>query len=210
MTWTASEVAVDGPDERTEDAGAEAGRPGDVQPLEGERPSVWSKDTLGAFPTTPPRDVTPLEDDERGGAVPPAVLFAMKDRRHVQLPHPFGHPSRLRAAVGAGDAAVFAIDDGARHCMIGRRVGATRDGAVYVLVGRVARSVYDDLSAGRTDGRRAFLEAQDTALLGTGEEPGLANVFDVDFYSDTADIPPEYLPPSPAIDFAEDLPTADR
>ena len=38
----------------------------------------------------------------------------------------------------------------------------------------------------------------------------MANVFDVDFYERGSDIPSEYLPPAPFIEFAENLPTADR
>ena len=70
--------------------------------------------------------------------------------------------------------------------------------------------IYDDLAAGAIDGRHAFLEAKEAALVGTGEEPGMANVFDVDFYRHPSEVPVEYLPPSPFIDFATDLPTADR
>jgi hypothetical protein len=188
---------------------ARSGQPSGVSPLEGERPSVFPTETLAAFPVMAPRAVTPLDDDEREGAIPPASLWAMKDRRHEQLFH-LGHPERLRAAVGHGDAAVFAIDDGSRHGVIGRVVGATRDGCTYTLVARVTRAVVDDLTAGRLDGRGAFFAGKELALLGTGEEPGLANVFDVDAYRRPEDVPAEYLPPSPAIDFAEDLPTADR
>lgn len=194
-------------DEPTDEA--LAGRPGEVPPLEGERPSVWGRDTMASFPVAPPRHATPLEDDELDGTIPPAVLWAMKDHRHEQFFHPFGHPNRLRARVGDDDAAVYVIDDGGRHCMLGRRVGATRDGCTYTLVGRVRRGAYDDLVAGRIDGWGAFLAAQEVALLGTGEESGMANVFDVDRYRHPDDIPEEYLPPAPAIDFAEDLPPAD-
>ena len=38
----------------------------------------------------------------------------------------------------------------------------------------------------------------------------MANVFDVDFYQHADDIPAEYLPPAPFIEFAEDLRRADR
>ncbi len=195
-------------DERAEDE-ALTGDTQDVRPLEGERPSVLPVGDLGAFPVTAPRAVTPLDDDEQDGPIPPASLWAMKDRRHEQLLH-LGHPSRLRAVAGTEDAAVYAIDDGARHCTVGRRVGATRDGCTYTLVARVPRAVWDDLAARRIDGRTAFLKGKEAALMGTGEEPGLANVFDVDAYRRPEDIPPEYLPPSPAIDFVEDLPSADH
>jgi hypothetical protein len=105
---------------------------------------------------------------------------------------------------------VYAIDDGKHHCMIGRRVGATLDGCVYSLVARVTLDTYRSLASGAIDGRQAFLAGTEAGLSGTVEDPGVSNVFDVDSYQHADDIPPEYLPPSPAIEFAQDLPTADR
>ena len=163
-----------------------------------------------AFPVTAPENATPLEEDEPEGTVPASPLWAMKDRRHEQLPHLFGHPHRIRACIGSGDAAVYAIDDGRHHCMLGRRVGATTDGCVYSLTTRVPLDVYTSLAEGRIDGRQAFLAGSEAGLSGTVDEPGLSNVFDVDFYPHATDIPEQYLPPSPFIQFAEDLPSADR
>jgi hypothetical protein len=94
--------------------------------------------------------------------------------------------------------------------MLGRAVGATTDGCVYSLTTRVPIDVYTELAAGRIDGRQAFLAGSDAGLSGTVDEPGLSNVFDVDFYAHPTDIPEQYLPPSPFIQFAEDLPSADR
>jgi hypothetical protein len=162
------------------------------------------------FPVTAPVDATPLEEDEPEGVIPPSPLWAMKDRRHEQWPHLFGHPDRIRARLGAGDATVYVIDDGKRHCMIGRPVGATADGCVYSLVARVTRDTYDALASGSIDARRAFLAASEAGLSGTADAPGVSNIFDVDFYSRAEEIPVEYLPPAPFIRFAEDLPTADR
>jgi hypothetical protein len=167
--------------------------------------------TAGAtFPVTAPTDATPLEEDEPEGVIPPSPLWAMKDRRHEQWPHVFGHPDRIRTVSGSGDGAVYSIDDGRHHCMIGRRVGATVDGCVYSLVARVSRATYDHLASGAIDGRQAFLEATEAGLSGTVEAPGVANVFDVDFYDQATDIPEEYLPPAPFLSFERDLPTADR
>jgi hypothetical protein len=163
-----------------------------------------------AFPVTAPENATPLEEGEPEGIIPPSPLWAMKERRHEQLLHAFGHPHRIRACVGSGDASVYAIDDGRRHCMIGRRVGGTRDGCVYSLVARVPMDTYEALVAGSIDGAHAFRTGTDAGLSGTVEDPGVSNVFDVDFYRHGEDIPSEYLPPAPFIDFAEDLPTADR
>ncbi len=162
------------------------------------------------FPVTAPVDATPLEEDEPEGVVPPSPLWAMKERRHEQWPHLFGHPDRIRARLGAGDATVYVIDDGKRHCMIGRPVGATGDGCVYSLVARITRDTYDKLASGSIDARRAFLSASEAGLSGTADAPGVSNIFDVDFYRHAEEIPVEYLPPAAFIQFAEDLPTADR
>jgi hypothetical protein len=161
------------------------------------------------FPVTAPENATPLEEEEPEGVVPPSPLWAMKERRHEQFFH-LGHPERIRACIGSGDAAVYAIDDGSHHCMLGRPVGATLDGCVYSLVARVRKATYTSLASGAIDGRQAFLDATEAGLSGTVEAPGMANVFDVDFYQQPSDIPEAYLPPSPFIEFAEDLPTADR
>jgi hypothetical protein len=162
------------------------------------------------FPVTAPVDATPLEEDEPEAVIPPSPLWAMKERRHEQWPHLFGHPDRIRARVGAGDATVYVIDDGKRHCMIGRAVGATADGCVYSLVARITRETYDALASGSIDARQAFLASSDAGLSGTADAPGVSNIFDVDFYRHADEIPVEYLPPAAFIQFAEDLPTADR
>lgn len=161
------------------------------------------------FPVTAPENATPLEEDEPEGIIPSSPLWAMKERRHEQWFH-LGHPERIRACVGSGDAAVYAIDDGSHHCMIGRRVGATVDGCVYSLVARVHKATYESLASGAVDGRQAFLAATEVGLSGTVEEPGISNIFDVDYYQRPDEIPEEYLPPLPFIEFAQDLPTADR
>ena len=162
------------------------------------------------FPVTAPTDATPLEEDEPEGTIPASPLWAMKERRHEQLLHLFGHPHRIRACLGTGDAAVYVIDDGKHHCMIGRRVGATLDGCVYSLVARVTRDTYESLSSGSIDGRQAFLASTEAGLCGTADAPGVSNIFDVDYYHHAEDIPADYLPPGPFLEFAQDLPTADR
>jgi hypothetical protein len=193
---------------------AEGERPGDDEGLfqsrdDGQLHFLPGTEDL-AFPVTAPENATPLEEDEPEGVIPPSPLWAMKERRHEQFLHLFGHPHRIRACVGSGDAAVYAMDDGTRHCMIGRRVGATRDGCVYSLTARVTKDLYESLASGAIDGKQAFLSATEAGLCGTVEEPGVSNVFDVDYYQHGGEIPDEYLPPQPFIEFAQDLPTADR
>jgi hypothetical protein len=163
----------------------------------------------GTFPVAAPENATPLSEDEPEGTVPASPLWAMKERAHGGA-HLFGHPARIRSHVGNGDSRVYAIDDGPRHCMIGRPVGATADGCVYSLIARVDLPTWQALASGAIDGREAFLASHDAGLSGTVETNGVSNVFDVDWYGSPDAIPERYLPPAPFVTFAEDLPTADR
>jgi hypothetical protein len=182
---------------------ADAAARGDGQlPFVAERPGT-------AFPVNAPADATPLEEHEPEGIIPPSPLWAMKDRRRGQF-HPFGHPERIRARVGSGDDAVYVIDDGPHHCMLARNVGQAPDDCVYSLVTRIDVATYHSLVAGAIDARAAFLRGKDAGLSGTVENPGTANVFDVDFYESGADIPERYLPPAPFIEFGDELPSAER
>ncbi len=183
---------------------------GQIQSRDDGQLHFTPESAASTFPVTAPVDATPLEEDEPEGLIPPSPLWAMKDRRHEQWMHLFGHPDRIRSAVGSGDDAVYAIDDGKRHCMIGHRVGQTRDGCVYSLTARVTKETFQSLASGAISGKQAFLDSTEAGLSGTVEEPGVSNVFDVDFYQRPEDIPPEYLPPAPFIEFAQDLPSADR
>jgi hypothetical protein len=191
-----------GGSESAPQAGASPQDDGQV-PFTAEQPGT-------AFPVTPPTDATPLEEHEPEGIVPPSPLWAMKDRRREQWFHPFGHPERIRARIGSGDEAVYVIDDGRHHCMLGRNVGAAPGGVVYSLVARIEIATYHSLVAGAIDARTAFVRGKDAGLSGTVEDPGTANVFDVDFYESGEEVPERYLPPSPFIAFEQDLPSADR
>lgn len=159
------------------------------------------------FPVMAPENASPLEEDEPEGVIPKSPLLAMKERRHEQF-HLFGHPDRIRVCLGSGDEAVYVMDDGKRHCTLGRKVGTTRDGCVYSLTARVTVETYRELTAGYIDARAAFVAASEAALSGTVEAPGLSDVFAVEYYAQGGDIPGAYLPPAPFIEFAEDLRTA--
>ena len=191
------EPAVGDPDQTGPDGDSGATATGDddlFQSREDGQLHFIKETAARTFPVTAPTDATPLEEHEPEGTVPPSPLWAMKERRHEQWPHLFGHPDRIRARVGTGDATVYVIDDGKRHCMIGRQVGATTDGCVYSLVGRITKETYDELSSGSIDSRQAFLTATDVGLSGTADAPGVSNIFDVDFYR-TADEIPVGVPP---------------
>jgi len=159
-------------------------------------------------PGTPldmPLASTPLESHEPEGIVPPTPLWAMKDRRHFFGLHGHGDAERIRACVGSGDEAVYVIDDGRDHCMIGRRVGATPGGRAYCLVARVPLAAYQDMENGTTGTNDIFAAAHDITLCGVFEDEGFASdVLVIEHYRHAKDVPSEYLPPSPFIEFAED------
>jgi hypothetical protein len=175
--------------------------PGDI--IEG---SGWRAE---AHPLVGKDESTPLEDDEPEGTVPPCPLWAMKDHRHVQwhlLPSHERH-QRVRDCVGAGDDAVYVIDDGAHHVMLGHRVGEKAGECEYCLVARVPHQRYEDLRQHSVAPGAAFDGAEEIALCGVARDEGVlsSNVFDVSRYADAADVPAEYRPGSPFLQFTEDL-----
>jgi hypothetical protein len=152
---------------------------------------------------------TPLEEDEPEGVIPPSPLWAMKEKRHIQwhlLPAHERH-DRIRECIGSGDEALYVIDDGRHHAMVGRRVGDAGGGCEYCLVGRVLRERADDLRLQRVPAADAFGGAEQLTLCGVAveEEVTSSNVFDVARYENLEDVPSEYLPGSPFLHFTEAL-----
>jgi hypothetical protein len=186
--------------------------PGDSQ-LDPTRPTgtdhvVPVSDLPGPEISTPLEHEEGEQEDETGHSVPPAPLWAMKDRRHYFALHGHGDVPRIRESFGIGDETLYFIDDGNSHCMLGRRVGKTPDGCVYCLVGRIKMDEYEDLKNGTVRIAEAFSPAHDVSLCGVYEdEEWISEVILVQHYRHASDVPPEYLPPSPFIEFTEDLPT---
>lgn len=168
---------------------------------------------LGPFtdPTiTDPAESTPLEDDESSGAVPPGPLWAMKDRRHYHLLPEHRGAKQIRAALGVGDSTIYAIDDGHSHCMVSRRVGSSPDGLTYYLVARITLEHYQQCAKGERVLNDIFADAHDVELCGVYEDQKqVSNILPVRHFAHGGDVPHEYLPPSPFIEFSEDL-SADR
>jgi hypothetical protein len=195
------------------DAGLE-GAPGTAQPW--EPPSVtprFEPGFLGASePLSAPEESTPFEADEPEGIIPPWPLWSMKDRRHVQWADLVGFPpTRIREAFPVGDDAVYVIEDGHHHVILGRAVGTVLDGCHYALVGRAPLSLYEGFRDGTVSPAAAFNEAEDVALCGIDidEANKASDLFVVDFYGHGSAVPAAYLPGRPAIKLTEPLPIAD-
>lgn len=158
-------------------------------------------------PAEAPPESTPLEEDEPEGTIPPAPLWAMKNRRHFFELGSHGDAERIRTGLGLGDGTVYFMDDGRSHCMIGRRVGSSPDGPVYCLVGRVSLDTYEQIVNGEEAVAGVFEDAKDIALCSVYEEEAMSSeVILVQHYRHFADVPTDYLPLSPFITFEDDLP----
>jgi hypothetical protein len=152
---------------------------------------------------------TPLEEDEPEGTIPPAQLWAMKERRHIQwhlLPAAERH-ERIRECLESGDYTLYCIDDGGHHAMIGRRVGDSPSGCEYTLLGRIARQRYEELRDEIVMLVNCFDTATEIGLCGVAVEENIlsSNVFDVASYDSINDVPEDYRPGSSFQHFSQDL-----
>lgn len=169
--------------------------------------------SLGGLGSPPPvfvpKTSTPLHEDDPESPIPEPALWAMKYRRHLHLTLSGRDQERLRERLGEGDGAVYVIDDGGRHTMVSRLVGIDEDGSTYCLVGRIAGAAYDRYAIGEADTDGIFEDARDLALCSVFAAPeAVSNVVVAETYGSVADVPPEYLPPNPFLEFADD-PAAD-
>ena len=89
--------------------------------------------------------------------------------------------------------------------MIGRLVGQDEDGCTYSLVARITLSRFWQLSNDEVPVEHAFDDSRDIALCSVFEsERGPSNVIPVQHYHHVEDVPANYLPPSPFLQFTGD------
>lgn len=152
---------------------------------------------------------TPLDEDEPEHTIPPAPLWAMKERRHIQwhlLPAHERH-DRIRECLEADDYTLYCIDDGRHHAMIGRRVGISPSGSEYTLLGRISRERYEQLRDEVVPIANCFDTADELRLCGVDIEAEIRSsiVFDVAIYDTINQVPDDYRPGSPFHHFRQDL-----
>ncbi len=168
-----------------------------IEPMPAEA-SLYGR---GATQVFVPSKSTPLEEDAADEQIPAPALWAMKYRRHLR----FGRrdDDYFRSILGDGRDPVYVLDDGATHYMICREVGEDGAGLTYYLIGRISLNVYWDFAE---DVAGIFSEADDLALCSVYEAPGaVSNVLVVEAYGGVDDVPPEYLPAHPQVQFPDDL-----
>jgi len=155
-------------------------------------------------------DDEPSPDADPDDEIPSVVLAAVKDRMHARRFSAPDDPSHVRASLGTADDDLHVVDDGPDHCTIGRPVGHAPDGCVYVLVARVHRYRYEQLRDGDSEPAEAFSDARDVCLCAVYEVDGtVQNIALVRRFRRAEDVPDEYLPPSPFLEFTDDDPPDD-
>jgi hypothetical protein len=146
-----------------------------------------------------------VADDEDAEEIPFLVMAAMRDRMHARRLSPPDDPNHVEESLGTAEDDLHVVDDGPDHCMIGRSVGFTPDGCVYVLVARLSRYGYEQLRDGDMALTDAFADARDVNLCAVYESDGIVqNIAQIRRFYDPDDVPSEFLPPSPFLEFSDD------
>jgi hypothetical protein len=153
-------------------------------------------------PVFVPKESTPLAEHDGDGVIPSAALWAMKYRRHGGFWG--GAEATVRERYGSGTGTVYVLDDGRKHCVVARQVGTSPDGCTYFLVGQIGIGAYEDVVDDETLADEIFTGARELCLCVVYEDAdAVSNVAVVTSFNSFDAVPPEYLPPSPAIAFAE-------
>jgi len=173
--------------------GIEHGRPADAggAPDEGDGGGDLADDVVDG-----------VDDDE--DPVASYVELAMENLQRSRARLEPGEEASPLFCYGAGDATVYAIEDGPGRLMIGRGVGRDDDGCVYCLVGAASTALVDALDAGEIGAVAAFDDATDLTLCSVFEADQVDNVVLVQHYDGIEDVPGEYRPGRPFLRFTDD------
>jgi hypothetical protein len=143
-------------------------------------------------------------DSDADTTIQAAVLTAMNNWKHSSLATETEEDGPTEYVLGSGDSALYVIDDGKDHCMIGRAVGEDGDGCIYCLVARISLDRYVAL---RDDGLRSedgFADSRDVSLCSVFMDDEVSNVVLIRHYKRIEDVPSEYRPPSPFLRFTDE------
>jgi hypothetical protein len=152
-----------------------------------------------------PSNSTSLENGETESTLPPPALWAMKYRRHAHLSFGRQEEDQIREQLGGGDESTFVIDDGAKRVMISRMVGVDTEGLHYVLVGCIKFDVYLDYRNGPAPLTDIFSTAKDLCLCSVFvATEAVSNIVPVETYRNINEVPEDYLPSHPLLEFTAD------
>jgi len=133
-----------------------------------------------------------------------AVLGAMRTRKHSLSGAASDDAGPTEGRLGSGDAAVYVLEDGRDHFMIGRAVGEDGDGCIYCLVARITLDRLSELQEGGAASETAFTGSRDLSLSSVFVDDRASNVVVIQHYDRIEDVPSEYRPPSPFLLFTDE------
>ncbi len=156
------------------------------------------------------------ENDE--SLVASHVELAMKILQHHQVRADPDQQDHHLHCFGSGDAALYAIEDGVKRLIIGRGVGRDGEGCIYCLVGTSSPALLATLNAGEVAPTEAFDDAAELTLCSvfqadhaplrhfrlTALNRPVSNVVLVRHYKRIRDVPVEYRPGQPFLQFTDE------
>ncbi len=193
LRWNAAEPE----DAELGDTGLGDTGPADTGPAD-TGPGRTGPDDQTGDPGRPPSAATAR------ASIDSAVLEAMRTRRHSFSAAASDDAGPTEDRLGSGDAAVYVLDDGSDHFMIGRAVGEDGDGCIYCLVARITLDRLSELQEGGAPSETAFTGSRVLSLSSVFVDDRAPNVVMIQHYDRIEDVPSEYRPPSPFLLFTDE------
>ncbi|HYA69525.1 MAG TPA: hypothetical protein VED63_12405 [Acidimicrobiales bacterium] len=162
-------------------------------------------------------DLAAAVDENDEALLAPYVALAMKNLQHHRARAESDQEDPLHR-FGSGNATLYAIEDGVKRLMIGRGVGRDAEGCIYCLVGTCSPALLARLDTGAVAPTEAFDGAAELALCSVFQAdhtPGrpfrltalnrpVSNVVLVQHYKRFQDVPVEYRPGQPFLQFTDE------
>lgn len=163
-------------------------------------------------------DAAAASDESHEVLVASHVELAMENLRHHQIRAEPGQEDDPLYCFGSGDVMLFAIEDGIKRLIIGRGVGRDGEGCIYCLVGTSSPALLAMLDGGEMAPSEAFNDAAELTLcsvfqadhtprrhfrLSALNRP-VSNVVLVQHYKRLQDVPVEYRPGQPFLQFTDE------
>jgi len=142
------------------------------------------------------------EDSNQRERIAVCVELAMRNLQHGRV-RAEGEQSETVHCFGSGDDTLYALEDGGGRLMMGRGVGRDGEGCIYCLVGTSSVGLLLLLDDGEMIPAEAFEGATELTLCSVYQDDQVHNVVLVQHYKALEDVPAQYRPAQPFLQFTE-------
>ena len=169
--------------------------------------------TAPAWIDTDPDELVPpgvVGDPDTGGdlngedLIASCVELAMKNLQHRRVRVEPGQEEVPVYCFGSGNSTLYALEDGGDRLMMGRGVGEDGEGCIYCLVGAGSLALLAMLETGELSPAEAFDDAGELTLCSVYQDGQVDNVVMVQHYRVIQDVPVEYRPGQPFLQFTDE------